>query len=156
MPNNNPSGAGAFDFPLRIPGQYFDRETNLAYNYFRDYDPGIGRYIESDPLGLMAGLNTYAYARTSPIKYRDEYGLASIEVDCRKLNFPIKPGPCIDSVQCFDNVEKQATKCNLIKSAFEKIVCIKCNELYSASCPGKEPDPACGPQACAGPTGSKG
>ncbi len=40
VPNNNPSGAGAFDFPLRFPGQYFDRETNLAYNYFRDYDAG--------------------------------------------------------------------------------------------------------------------
>jgi uncharacterized protein RhaS with RHS repeats len=39
VPNNNPSGAGAFDFPLRFPGQYFDRETNLASTYFRDYDP---------------------------------------------------------------------------------------------------------------------
>ena len=43
VPNNNPSGLGAFDFNLRFPGQYFDRETNLAYNHFRDYDPAIGR-----------------------------------------------------------------------------------------------------------------
>jgi RHS repeat-associated protein len=53
MPNNNPSGAGAFDFPLRFPGQYFDRETNLAYNYFRNYDSMIGRYVESDPIGVL-------------------------------------------------------------------------------------------------------
>ena len=38
---------------LRFPGQYFDRESNLHYNYFRDYDPSIGRYIEADPIGIL-------------------------------------------------------------------------------------------------------
>ena len=74
-PNDNPSGLGALDFPLRFPGQYFDRETNLAYNYFRDYDPGIGRYVESDPIGLKAGLNTYLYVNGNPIKLIDPTGL---------------------------------------------------------------------------------
>jgi RHS repeat-associated protein len=74
-PNDNPSGLGAFDFPLRFPGQYFDRETNLAYNFFRDYDPGIGRYVESDPLGIRAGLNTYAYVRSKPLTSSDPTGL---------------------------------------------------------------------------------
>jgi len=46
---------------VRFPGQYYDAETGLYYNYFRDYDPSIGRYIESDPIGLMGGLNTYTY-----------------------------------------------------------------------------------------------
>jgi hypothetical protein len=41
LPNENPSSLGAFEFPLRLPGQYFDKETNLHYNYFRDYDPSI-------------------------------------------------------------------------------------------------------------------
>ena len=42
-PNDNPTGIGTFEFPLRFPGQYADKETNLAYNYFSDYDSGIGR-----------------------------------------------------------------------------------------------------------------
>lgn len=63
VPNNNPSGLGAFDFPLRFPGQHFDRETNLAYNLRRDYDPNIGRYVQSDPIGLDGGLNTDLYVR---------------------------------------------------------------------------------------------
>lgn len=49
-PNENPSGLGTFSFNLRFPGQYYDAETGLNYNYFRDYDPAIGRYIESDPI----------------------------------------------------------------------------------------------------------
>jgi RHS repeat-associated protein len=74
-PNNNPSGVGAFDFPLRFPGQYFDRETNLTYNYFRDYDPASGRYVESDPIGLGGGLLTYVYIDSGPIVRTDPLGL---------------------------------------------------------------------------------
>ena len=76
VPNNNPSGAGAFEFNLRFPGQYFDRETSLAYNYFRDYDPSVGRYVESDPIGLRGGINTYLYAYGDPLIFVDPKGLA--------------------------------------------------------------------------------
>ena len=47
----------------------------MLYNYYRDYNPLIGRYVESDPIGLRAGLNTYLYARGNPISYRDPWGL---------------------------------------------------------------------------------
>lgn len=63
---------------LRFPGQYYDIETGLYHNYFRDYDPETGRYVQSDPLGLRAGFNTYAYADGNPLKYVDPFGLESV------------------------------------------------------------------------------
>ena len=54
-----------FTFNLRFPGQYFDEETGLHYNYFRDYDPKTGRYIESDPIGLDGGSHIFIRCRES-------------------------------------------------------------------------------------------
>lgn len=70
---------GTFDLPLRLPGQTYDAETGLHYNYYRDYDPSLGRYGESDPLGLLAGLNTYAYVDSNPLKRMDRLGLTGEE-----------------------------------------------------------------------------
>jgi RHS repeat-associated protein len=62
-------------FNLRFPGQYFDAETGLHYNMRRYYDARVGRYITSDPLGLVAGLNTFAYVGSSPLFATDPLGL---------------------------------------------------------------------------------
>ena len=58
----------------RFPGQYFDAETDLHYNYFRDYDPALGRYVQSDPIGLIGGLNTFAYVKNRAINFYDAQG----------------------------------------------------------------------------------
>ena len=64
------------EYNLRFPGQYYDDETGLHYNYFRTYDPSTGRYLESDPIGLRGGMNTYAYVFSSPTNLTDSRGLA--------------------------------------------------------------------------------
>jgi RHS repeat-associated protein len=69
---------------LRYDGQYFDQETGLHYNGARYYDPKIGRYISSDPIGLRGGLNTYLYARANPLRYIDPLGLDTT-MTCRPV-----------------------------------------------------------------------
>jgi len=72
------SGVGGYTLNLRFPGQYFDAETGLIYNLHREYEPGSGRYIESDPLGLKAGVSTYGYVYQRPLAITDSSGLIAI------------------------------------------------------------------------------
>jgi len=84
VPDENPSGLGVFELPLRLPGQYYDEETNLAYNFYRNYVPSLGRYAESDPVGLAAALKTYAYASGNPLRVGDFFGLGAPSCGKRK------------------------------------------------------------------------
>jgi RHS repeat-associated protein len=83
-PNESPNNSGKdFVFNLRFPGQYADQETGLHYNYYRNYDPQTGRYIESDPIGLRGGMSTFAYAGNSPLEYFDPFGLCQCKGKAR-------------------------------------------------------------------------
>lgn len=76
VPNEDPDVDGiAFRLDMRFPGQRYDAASGLTYNYFRDYDPTSGRYVQSDPIGLAAGVSTYAYVEGAPASYVDPAGL---------------------------------------------------------------------------------
>ncbi len=93
---------------LRFPGQYFDAETGLHYNYFRDYDPQSGRYVQSDPIGLGGGLNTYSYVDSNPWKYSDRLGLRRVG----QPRVPDNKGP--ESVSCLQRCQGDVIAQSLI------------------------------------------
>ncbi|MDB5840068.1 MAG: putative deoxyribonuclease RhsC, partial [Herminiimonas sp.] len=74
-PDQNPSGLGVFEYNLRFPGQIAGKETYLVQNGARDYDAMVGRYVQSDPIGLEGGINTYSYVNNQPTRYTDPFGL---------------------------------------------------------------------------------
>jgi len=78
--------AGSATQNIRLPGQFFDAETGLHQNGFRDYMPDLGRYLESDPIGLGGGMNPYAYAKGNSLNRTDPLGLVDAE-----FTFPWDP-----------------------------------------------------------------
>ncbi|WP_425522773.1 RHS repeat-associated core domain-containing protein [Xanthomonas oryzae] len=77
-PNQDPDGDGAaLVLDMRFPGQRFDAASGLNQNYFRDYETINGRYVESDSLGLAAGISTYSYVLSSPLMDSDSLGQQS-------------------------------------------------------------------------------
>lgn len=74
-PSGNGQPTGSLTYNLRFPGQYYDGETGSHYNYNRDYHPATGRYMESDPIGLMGGIDSYTYARDNFLRFADPLGL---------------------------------------------------------------------------------
>jgi RHS repeat-associated protein len=117
--NTEPFGNSHADSPLgipgynlRFPGQYFDQETGTHYNYHRDYDPRIGRYIESDPIGMLGGINTYVYVTNKPLARTDILGLKGCGTGWSE---PITPnlwfGSCCDAHDdCYDDCKNRPTK----------------------------------------------
>jgi RHS repeat-associated protein len=99
LPNEDVDGnSQLFTMPLRHPGQYYDVESGLFYNYFRDYDPASGRYVESDPIGLAGGLNTYGYVGGNPLWWRDPLGL--------QVQFTGSPAGVAALKKAYQNIKK--------------------------------------------------
>jgi RHS repeat-associated protein len=82
-------------FNLRYPGQYFDKESGLSYNYFRSYSADTGRYTQADPIDLQGGWNKYSYVSGNPLMYSDPKGLLGIP-------FPAPTAPAFTSA-CLAN-----------------------------------------------------
>lgn len=80
-PDQDPTNSGnPFVMNLRFPGQYYDAETGLYFNNARYYDKDSGRYIQSDPIGLDGGDNTYLYADANPLVSMDPSGEGPIKL----------------------------------------------------------------------------
>jgi RHS repeat-associated protein len=97
VPNENPAGGGTFKYDQRFPGQIYDAQAGLHQNGFRDYDPQTGRYLESDLIGLIGGVDTYSYADGSPPMMIDPDGLSPIKLI--KL--------CVKGYKVIRNISKQ-------------------------------------------------
>ena len=72
---------GSVDNNFRFPGQYYDEETGLHYNYHRYYDRRTGRYLRADPIGLSGGTNIFTYVNNNPINNSDTLGLWTFGFD---------------------------------------------------------------------------
>jgi RHS repeat-associated protein len=94
FPNENPSALGAYPYNLRFAGQFFDKETNHHYNWHRDYESTTGRYVQSDPIGLDGGLNTYQFLKANPLGLVDPDGLFGLPWEPRPgWNPPMPQAP---------------------------------------------------------------
>lgn len=115
---NNPAVSNVagtnFPYPLRFPGQYYDEETGTHYNYFRDYDPATGRYIQSDPIGLKAGVNTFAYSLSKPLLLTDPKGLATNAIGEWGEVYMDMANECIkDPGSCEEKRERSFGQCTI-------------------------------------------
>jgi RHS repeat-associated protein len=124
-PNQNPASLGTFVYNLRFPGQYYQAETGVNYNVFRDYDPQTGRYVEPDPLlGLTRWVSDdavllvpallrwpkwlapYVYVTNNPISEEDRFGMGPLSIiKCLWYGRQVAQAAAKCKGQCPDSIE---------------------------------------------------
>ena len=118
---------------LRFPGQYYDVETGLHYNWHRYYDPETGRYISADPIGLDGGINLYAYVLNDPVNNVDPTGLYCGSGLIGDLAVPDYPFGFNYSYACKYHDDCYG-RCGVSKSAcdrtFRRLMRRECNSKY--------------------------
>ena len=94
------AATGSATVNLRFPGQYYDAEAGLHYNWNRYYNPATGRYVSSDPIGLAGGLATYTYVSASPVMFGDPRGLLQADEKYPNCYFGFLPmnSPCLSEM----------------------------------------------------------
>ena len=134
---------GTVTVNLRFPGQYFDSETTLFYNWNRYYNPATGRYISSDPIGLTGGLNTFGYAGQSPVVFSDPEGLLR---DTRTWPEPQTETETDLPSSIANAIPKVLRYCRLAGGVIVMVI-IPVNETC-ATAPEKFPPGECGNRGC--------
>ncbi len=102
------------EFNLRFPVQYWDAETKLSYNYFRNYQPNTGRYTQSDPIGLDGGWNRIGYSDGNPLGKVDPEGLEPSRAEAlndikRTFGISASPIPEQSRVPLYDGNQSKPT-----------------------------------------------
>ena len=87
------TNVAAVTFNLRYPGQYFDVESGLHYNWHRSYCTNCGRYTQADPIDLQGGWNRFGYVGGNPLSMTDPMGLQAVIVGPGGIPIPIPPTP---------------------------------------------------------------
>ena len=124
----------SFVYNLRLPGQYYDVETGLNYNHFRQFDPAVGRYTQSDPIGLFGGIDTYSYADLDPLNAYDPTGLCWSNARAVAHFFGGGGDESVDQIGCWSELTQKVQPARNVwiarvrAAAREKALSLQCSQ----------------------------